>query len=125
MAQRDDVQELREVFTALQETAMPLLRELMGLLPELVRQVYAVFYSEGTAQQLGRSIGAYFRSLQEAGLPETMCQELTLRYAENANASALVNLLRSALRGEAFPARPKALTEGEAFPARPKALPEE
>jgi hypothetical protein len=125
MAQRDDVQELREVFTALQETAMPLLRELMGLLPELVRQVYAVFYSEETAQQLGRSIGAYFRSLQEAGLPETMCQELTLRYAENANASALVNLLRSALRGEALLARPKALTEGEAFPAHPKALPEE
>jgi len=55
MAQRDDGQELREVFTALQETAMPLLREMVGLLPELVRQVYAVFYSEETAQHWGEA----------------------------------------------------------------------
>lgn len=71
--EREEVQTLREVMAALRETAIPVLREIVSLLPNLLELIHAVFYDEKNAKKLGQSIGAYYRSLKEVGLPEEMC----------------------------------------------------
>lgn len=116
---REEVQVLREVMSALKETAIPVLREMVSLLPNLLQQVHAVFYNEENARRLGQSIGAYYRSLKEAGLPEEMCQQLTLKYAEGTNLDWLTGLLRSAMSGHLTSIRPTEVTT-----AVRKALPE-
>jgi len=108
--EREEVQTLREVMTALRETAIPMLREIVSLLPNLLQQVHAVFYDEENARRLGQSIGAYYRSLKEAGLPEEMCQELTLKYAEGTNLDWLTSLMRSAMSGQLTAFQPREIT---------------
>lgn len=117
--EREEVQTLREVMTALRETAIPMLREIVSLLPNLLQQVHAVFYDEENARRLGQSIGVYYRSLKESGLPEEMCQELTLKYAEGTNLDWLTSLMKSAMSGQVIPFHPREISAQ----AR-KALPE-
>ncbi|MCS7185921.1 MAG: hypothetical protein RMK89_03090 [Armatimonadota bacterium] len=117
--EREEVQTLREVMTALRETAIPVLREIVSLLPNLLEQIHAVFYDEKNAKRLGQSIGAYYRSLKEAGLPEEMCQELTMKYAEGTNLDWLTGLMKSAMSEQLTAFRPREI----AAPVR-KALPE-
>jgi len=107
MTEQGEVQELREVMTAIRETALPILRDIVSLLPNLLQQVHAVFYNEENAVRLGQSIGNYYRSLKEAGLPEGMCQELTLKYAEGTNLAWLVELMKSAMSGQFASIQPK------------------
>jgi len=107
MTEQGEVQELREVMTALRETALPILRDIVSLLPNLLQQVYAVFYNEENATRLGQSVGNYYRSLKEAGLPEGMCQELTLKYAEGTNLAWLIELMKSAMSGQFTSIQPK------------------
>ncbi len=107
MTEQGEVQELREVMTALRETALPILRDIVSLLPNLLQQVHAVFYNEENAMRLGQSIGNYYRSLKEAGLPEEMCQELTLKYAEGTNLAWLVELMKLAMSGQFASIQPK------------------
>jgi len=107
MTEQGEVQELREVMTALRETALPILRDIVSLLPNLLQQVHAVFYNEENAIRLGQSIGNYYRSLKEAGLPETMCQELTLKYAEGTNLAWLIELMKLAMSGQFASISPK------------------
>ncbi|MCS7264417.1 MAG: hypothetical protein NZ805_06260 [Armatimonadetes bacterium] len=117
--EREEVQTLREVMTAFRETAIPVLREIVSLLPNLLEQIHAVFYDEENAKRLGQSIGAYYRSLKEAGLPEEMCQELTIKYAEGTNLDWLTGLMKSAMSEQLNDFRPREI----AAPVR-KALPE-
>jgi hypothetical protein len=107
MNEQSEVQELREVMTALRETALPMLRDIVSLLPNLLQQVHAVFYNEENAIRLGQSVGNYYRSLKEAGLPEALCQELTLKYAEGTNLAWLIELMKSAMRGQFASIQPK------------------
>ncbi|MFN4178967.1 MAG: hypothetical protein ACK4I8_01535 [Armatimonadota bacterium] len=108
--EREEVQTMRELMTAIRETAIPMLRELVSLLPNLLQQIHAVFYNEDNARRLGQSIGAYYRSLQDAGLPEEVCQELTLKYAEGTNLDWLTSLMKSAMSGHLTTFRPEEST---------------
>lgn len=110
MTEQGEVQELREVMTALRETALPILRDIVSLLPNLLQQVHAIFYNEENAIRLGQSIGNYYRSLKEAGLPEEMCQELTLKYAEGTNLAWLIELMKSAMSGQFTSIQPKEIS---------------
>jgi len=110
MTEQGEVQELREVMTALRETALPILRDIVSLLPNLLQQVHAIFYNEENAMRLGQSIGNYYRSLKEAGLPEEMCQELTLKYAEGTNLAWLIELMKSAMSGQFTSIQPKEIS---------------
>ena len=117
--EREEVRTLREVMAALRETAIPVLREMVSLLPNLLQQVHAVFYDEENARRLGQSIGTYYRSLKEAGLSEEMCQQLTLKYAEGTNLDWLMSSMKSAMSEHLASFHPK-----EMAAKMRKALPE-
>lgn len=98
MAYRQDVEELQEILAVLRQEVIPLLHGIAEVLPSLIRRVHEVLYSEESAMKLGRSIGNYYQSLKESGLPEETCRELALRYAEGATFDWLVKLLTQALK---------------------------
>lgn len=112
MAERGDVEELREVMTVLGEKGLSVLQGIVDLLPHLLREVYAVFYTEENATRIGKSIGAYYQALRGSGMPEAIVTQLTYRYAESASLGSLLTLIRSAIEGERRKGLPETETAG-------------
>jgi len=88
-----DIEELREVLSAISS----FLREL----EQPLRSIFDTLLEAINGARLGEEVGAFYRSLREAGLPEDLAAEMTREYfRERLSSVNIVGILSRALRRE-------------------------
>jgi len=65
----EDVEEMKEVLSALST-----------LVPKLIKEVIASIFSEEVGREMGKAAGAFYKSLIEAGIPEQTAIKMTENY---------------------------------------------
>lgn len=70
--ERSDVEELREVLSAVSE--------FLDRLPELVKKVLDALYSKDLGERVGDSVATFYRKLRESGMPEEMVNKMTMEF---------------------------------------------
>jgi len=70
--ERSDVEELREVLSAVSE--------FLDRLPELVKKVLDALYSKDLGERVGDSVATFYGKLRESGMPEEMVNKMTMEF---------------------------------------------
>jgi effector-binding domain-containing protein len=68
-AKNDDVEGIKEVFTALRNE-----------IPALIRELMDTVYSEESAERMARSVATFHRTLANSGIPEREALDMTKGY---------------------------------------------
>lgn len=66
---KDDLQELRDVMATMSETV-----------PQLINKLLQAYYSTENAANMARAIGAFYKGLVEAGIPENKALKMAQDY---------------------------------------------
>ena len=66
---KDDLQELRDVMATISETV-----------PDLINKLMQAYYSPESATNMARAIGAFYKGLVEAGIPEDKALKMAQDY---------------------------------------------
>ncbi|MCE4613114.1 MAG: hypothetical protein F7C07_04715 [Desulfurococcales archaeon] len=93
---REDVEELREVLTAISD--------FLSSLKEPVRELLSAIVGPIEGGKLGREIGDFYRGLKESGVPEEMAVQMTREYFRKRleslpSVASFVDALKEAIRG--------------------------
>lgn len=52
-------------------------------IPGMLRDIVDVLYNEKSAQNMGRAVGTYYKTLKESGIPQDIALEMTKGYVIN------------------------------------------
>ncbi len=77
----DDAEEIREIFAALNES-----------IPNLISGLIASVYEPERAVSIARSIGRFYATLKEEGIPDELALQMTKDYASSFNLSNVMEL---------------------------------
>ena len=101
----EDAEEIRQVFAGLSDG----LKDLAGVIPELIQSSLSAVYSEEAAERQGKAVAAYYTALKESGMSEQMVERLTLDYVISFR--DLLNVIQDAVNAESGSAGKKAVEE--------------
>jgi len=90
----EDAEEIRQVFSGLSDG----LKDLAGVIPELIQNSLAAVYSEEAAKSQGRAVATYYTSLKESGMSEELVERLVLDYVISFR--DLMNIIQEAVNAE-------------------------
>ncbi|MEM2505347.1 MAG: hypothetical protein QW374_06720 [Candidatus Bathyarchaeia archaeon] len=68
MGERDEAEEVERILSVVSSQ-----------IPALIKGIIASFFSEESGREMGRAVGAFYKSLVESGIPE----QTALKMAEN------------------------------------------
>ncbi|AGB04818.1 hypothetical protein AciM339_0945 [Aciduliprofundum sp. MAR08-339] len=75
-----DVEEFKEVMNTLRET-----------LPALIKEIVEALYSSQNAEEFGKQVANFYKSMVEAGMSEDQAFQLTQEYMRSRDVSTLIN----------------------------------
>jgi hypothetical protein len=83
----EDVEELKEVLNVVSQQV-----------PSLIKGIIASVFSAQAGEDMGKAVGAYYKGLKDAGIPEEVAVKMTEKYA--ATFSSLGDVIKSAVSGD-------------------------
>ncbi|MBO3803137.1 MAG: hypothetical protein JTT11_04580 [Candidatus Brockarchaeota archaeon] len=83
----EDVEELKEVLNVVSQQV-----------PNLIRNIVTSVFSEQAGANMGKAVGAYYKGLKEAGIPEETAVRMTEKYASTF--TSLGDVMKMAMSGE-------------------------
>lgn len=83
----EDVDDLREVLSVVSQQV-----------PSLIKGIIASVFSEQAGADMGKAVGAYYKGLKDAGIPEETAVKMTESYASTF--SSLGDVMKMAVGGE-------------------------
>lgn len=83
----EDVDDLREVLSVVSQQV-----------PSLIKGIIASVFSEQAGSDMGKAVGAYYKGLKDAGIPEETAVKMTESYASTF--SSLGDVMKMAVSGE-------------------------
>jgi hypothetical protein len=69
LSDKEDVEELREVLSVVSQQV-----------PNLIKSIVASIFSEQAGTDMGKAVGAFYKGLKDAGIPEETAVKMTEGY---------------------------------------------